>query len=211
VSNLKTERYNYFMLVNFAVGILGLIIFLFIFWKRLKEDYASEVIFRVAIFILLGLLTGWLLAVKLRPDVFLWSAFLGASLGLGLAVFSLKLRFYETLEAFIISVFPWLALFFLKDSVVNSSLSSFLAFLAVLLFVFISYYFDANYKHFSWYKSGKIGFAGLSTLGIMFIVRSAIASFGITMLSFVDKFESIVSGAAAFICFLLLFNLGRTQ
>jgi hypothetical protein len=187
----------------------GILILIFIFWKRLKEDYASEIIFKAAFIVLLGILVGWAVSSKFFPVWYLWSDFLGLVLGLVAAIYVLKIRFYESFEALIIASLPWVGLVFLKDSVFNSSLNSFLAFLVILLVVFVAYWLDVNYKNFTWYKSGKIGFAGVSALGLIFLIRSLVATIGIPMLSFVGKFEAIISGAAAFICFLLLYNLGR--
>jgi hypothetical protein len=200
------------LIASIAVNVLGIFIFLFVFWKRLREDYSSEIIFKTASYILVGVLAGFLLSLKFIPVAFFWFTFLGALLGLGFAIWRLKIRFYETFEALIISSFPWLSFIFLLDSVTNSSLISFLAFVATLIFVFISYYLDTHYKTFTWYRSGKIGFAGLLTLSIFFIARSVLAIFTVNMLSFVGlRVEAVISGAAAFICFVLLFNLGRTE
>lgn len=200
------------LIASLAVNILGIFVFLFIFWKRLREDYSSEIIFKAAFFILIGILIGFLVSFKFLTIASFWFTLVGAFWGLGFAIFNLRVRFYETLEAFIISAFPWLSFIFLLDSVFHSSLSSFLAFVGILIFVFISYYLDTHYKNFTWYKSGRIGFAGLVTLSLFFIVRSVLAIFTIHMLSFVGlKVEAIISGAAAFVCFILLFNLGRTE
>lgn len=199
------------MLVNFAVGIFGVIIFLFIFWKRLKEDYASEIIFQSAFYILIGAMVGYLLSFRFAPNWFFWIGLGGGMSGLGIAILKLRIKFYESLEAFIIAALPFLALIFLMDSVAKSSLSSFLAFLAILILVFLSYWTDTHYKTFTWYKSGKVGFAGLTTAALVFAARAAIAILGITMISFVGKYEAIISGVLAFISFLLLFNLGRQE
>lgn len=208
---MKIMLYNWFMLVNIAVSFLGILALLFIFWKRLKEDYASEIIFKSAIFILVGIGVGWGWSQRFFPNWFFWTSLTGALMGLLLAILKFKLKFYESLEAFIISSFPWLAFMFLEDSVVNSSLSSFLAFVAVLIVVFVSYWLDTHYKGFTWYKSGRIGFAGLATAALVFLVRSILATGGVTMLSFVGRLESVLSGIAAFICFLLLFDLARRE
>lgn len=197
------------LIVNLLTGLLGCLIFLFIFWKRLKEDYAAEIVFKSATYILTGILVAWSVAVKFFPEWFLWMEFFGAIVGLGLSYRFLRVRFYETLEAFVIASLPWVSLTLLKSSVVNSSLSSFIAFLVTLIMIFVYYFLDYHYKEFTWYKSGKIGFAGLSTLALVFVSRSLLALFGIHVLSFVSKFEGIISGAFAFICFLLIFNLGR--
>lgn len=200
------------LIASIATNLLGVFVFLFIFWRRSREDYSAEIIFKTAFGILVGILTGFFVSLKFAPTAFIWLMFAGALVGLGLSVFRLRVKFYETFEALIISSFPWISFGFLLDSVTHSSLSSFLAFIAILVFVFISYYLDAHYKNFTWYKSGKIGFAGIVTLGLFFIVRSVLAIFGINMISFVSQRpEAIISGAAALICFALLFNLGRIK
>jgi hypothetical protein len=199
------------MLVNLGVTLLGILIFLFIFWKRLNEDYAGEIIFQSATYILVGLAIGWAASARFFPAWFFWAGIIGGLIGLAFAILRFKVKFYETLEAFLIGSLPWLSFIFLKDSVVKSSLSSFLGFIFILIMVFISYYFDVRYKGYRWYKSGKIGFAGLATATLFFLTRSAIAIVKVPVLSFVGRSEAIVSGAAAIICLLLLYNLGRIK
>lgn len=197
------------MIADTLATVLGIIIFLFLFWKRLKEDYAAEIIFKSAFYILVGVAVGWVVSFKFFPPAFLWLAFFGALAGLGLSVRSFRVRFYETLEAMIIGSLPWISLTFLKDSVLGSSLPSFIAFLAILVVIFVYYYFGQHYKEFGWYKSGKIGFSGLATLAIIFLVRSGVALAGVPMVSFLGKYEAVASGVAAFVSFMLIFNLGR--
>jgi len=199
------------MLGAIAITILAILIFLFLFWKRLKEDYAAGVIFESATYILVGIGIGWMISARFFPVWFFWTSFFGGTIGFSLAILKFKVKFYETLEAFVIAALPWLGLIFLMDSVVKASLSSFLAFLAILLMVFVTYYFDTHYKRFTWYRSGRIGFAGLAAASLIFLVRFAIAIVKVPMLSFVGRSEEIISGALAFISFLLLFNLGRIK
>jgi hypothetical protein len=197
------------LIVNFLTGLIGCLVFLFIFWKRLKEDYASEIIFKLATYILTAMFISWLISIRFFLEGFLWFEFIGGIIGLGISFRLLKVRFYETLEAFVIASLPWVALTLLKSSVVDSSLSSFIAFIASLVMIFVYYFLDYHYKEFTWYKSGKIGFSGLTTLALIFVTRSLLALTGIHVLSFVSKFEGIISGAFAFICFILIYNLGR--
>jgi branched-subunit amino acid transport protein len=200
------------VIASILINLLGIFVFLFIFWKRLREDYSSEIIFKTAFEILIGILIGSLLSLKFPQAGFFWLAILGALMGLTLAILSLKVKFYETFEALIISSFPWVSFVFLLDSITHASLSSFFAFIAILVLVFISYYLDAHYKNFTWYKSGKIGFAGIVTVALFFITRALLAIFGISMVSFVSlRFEALISGSAAFICFILLYNLARIK
>lgn len=208
---MKIMIYNWVMLVNIAIILLGVLIFLFIFWKRLKEDYASNIIFQSATFIILGIFVGYFLSSRLFPFWFFWASLFGASIGLTLSLIRFKIKFYESLEAFIIAALPWLSLIFLANSVVTSSFSSFLAFVVILIMVFLSYWLDTHYKSFTWYRSGKIGFAGIATASLVFLIRAVLAIGGVSMLSFVGRFEAIISGVMAFCGFILLYNLGRIE
>jgi hypothetical protein len=200
------------MFVDAITSLLGIIIFLFIFWKRLKEDYSGDIIFGSAVYILLGVLLFWTISFRFLPAWFLWFSFLGSAFGLTFAIFKFKLKFYETLEALVISMLPWIGFIFLADSVVSSSLVSFIAFLTTLVLIFISYYFDTHYREFTWYKSGKIGFSGLSILVLIFAIRLGIAILKVPVLSFVGwNYEAMISGILASLSLGMLFRLARLQ
>lgn len=198
-------------MTGLIVSVVGVLTFLFLYWKRLKEDYASQVVFTSALYVLAGFSAGYLISHKFFPIWFFWGGFIGSLAGLLLAVLRFKIKFYETLDASIISFFPMILLMFMSDSAVNSSLVSFIGFVAMLFFIFVYFFLDAKYREFTWYASGKIGFAGLATLGLFFLTRSIVAIFFHDVLSFVDKSEVFVSGSLAFICFLTVYNLGRQE
>lgn len=198
-------------MIDLGVGFLGVLLFLFIFWKRLKEDYAAEIVFRTALNVLVGVGVGYLVSLKFFPEFFLWLEFVGALAGLGMSCYRFRVRFYESLEAMVIGFLPWISFVFLKDSVIESSLTSFIAFLVVLVFIFLSHFFDQHYRNFSWYRSGKIGFSGLALLTLIFLVRLGVAGSRMPVISFLSGYEAVASGIAAFISFILLFNLGRKK
>jgi hypothetical protein len=199
------------MLVNFLLGIVGVLFFLFIFWERLNEDYSSDVIFQVATAVLAGIAVGLIAAKLFAPAWFFWISTLGALAGMSLMLVKFKLRFYETLEALFLAAMPAISIVFFKDSISRSALNSFLAFVGTLVLIFLAYWFDLNYKNFSWYKSGRIGFAGLAVAIIFFLARVMVVIFGFDVVSFVGRSEVLVSGLAALICTGLLINLGRKE
>lgn len=196
-------------MMSFLISVLGILLFLFVFWKKLKDDYSSQIIFSSAGFILVGGVLGNLISNWVLAQWFFWMSLTGAFVGLGAAVLKYRQRFYETFEAAVISALPVVATFFLKDSVINSSLLSFGAFVAMLILGFVYYLLDANYREFSWYRSGKIGFSGLAIAGLFFLSRAGVAIFYPSVLSFVGKSEIYLSGSLAFLFFLMVFNLGR--
>lgn len=198
------------MLVNLGVGLIGILFFLFIFWKKLKEDYSSEIIFRSSFSVIIGILVGWGISLRFIPSGFLWISGVGALGGLIFANSTYKIRFYESLEAMVVASLPWISLVFLQSSVADSSLISFFAFLITLFMIFVYYYFDQHYKNFTWYRSGKIGFSGLATLLIIFAIRLVVAILRVPVLSF---FELEVWADAVFLIIAagLLTNLGRRK
>lgn len=197
------------MIEKLGLFLLGFLLFSFFFWRKLKEDYLESQIF-TSIFIILGtVLLLLLISLKFFPAWWFWMAFLGFILGLGLATSRFRLRFYETLEAGIVSAFPWLACAFFYDGIKNSSWFSLAYFIFILLFLVLYQTLNVRYKDFGWYKSGKIGFAGLTTLGVFFLTRGVIAILFPFVLSFVGELEAIVSGTMAFLVFLAVFNLSK--
>ena len=197
------------MLSSLITTAFGVLVFLFIFWKRLREDYAPGIIFESAFYVILGIGMSQFMSLRFFPNLFFWAGFLGSVAGIYLGHLRLRIRFYESLESLVIGLLPWISFVFLTDSVTHFSLSSFLGFLGILFFIFIFYYIDTHFREFTWYRSGKVGFAGLSTLAIIFTARSAIALFGIGVLTFSGEYEAVLSGGIALVSFILLCNLSR--
>lgn len=184
---------------------------MFFVWRRLKEDYSSEIVFSLAVFVLLGLVAGFFASKYLLPAAWFWFEVAGVLAGFGLSAVKFKLKFYETFEAVSLALLIWLSIGWLAVFLITPSVYSFLACLLIILLVVLFFLLDANYKDFTWYKSGRIGFAGFVTLGAFFLTRCAIASFFPTLLSFAPKSEVYLSGSASFIVFLLVYNLSRER
>jgi len=197
------------MLTNILINLAGIVIFLFIFWKKLREDYTSNQIFSTATLALVGISLGFLISLKFFASGWFWFELILALLGFTLGIVKYNLRPFELIEGAVIAFAPWLALIFLSNSVTKINLSSFLAFFSVVSLTTLYLFLDSHYKNFSWYASGRIGFSGLATLGIFFLLRGSLAYFFPFVISFVGKFEVIISGIGAFICFLTLYNLSR--
>ena len=199
------------MLFSVASTILGVVIFLFIFWNKQREDYPSGEIFSTSFYILLGIGLGYALSREFFASWWFWASLAGLAAGLALGLLKYRFRFFEAFEALVIGIFPWLSLLFLSDSISSSSIFSFAAFVVIVALMALYHFLDRHYKSFSWYRSGRIGFSGLTVAGVFFLIRAAVASFFPFMLSFVVSIEAILSGVAAFALFLLTFNLARQE
>jgi hypothetical protein len=189
----------------------GIFVFLFFLWKRLKEDYHYEKIFNLATATLAGLFIGLLISKYFLPVYWFWIGIVCMFIGFGVARYRLKIRFFESLEAIIIGLIPWLSLIYLLDAINNSSLASFLAFWIGSICIFVFFFLDSQYRSFSWYKSGRVGFAGVLTAAIFFTLRLIVSIFFKDVISLVNGIEVYLSATVAFGFFLLLYNLGRTK
>lgn len=189
--------------------VLGAFWFAFVFWRKLKEDYLNSQIFAATLAIALFISAFCFIAGKYLAGYLFWGGFAGFMLGIAVSSYRLKLRFYETFEAAVAAVFPPLSGVFLWDGIRRSSLFSLAAFVVTAGFLMIYKFINDKYKNFGWYKSGRIGFAGLTTLGLYFILRGAVALVFPFMLSFSGGYETIVSGVASFFLFLAVFDLSK--
>lgn len=197
------------MIYSLLLILFGSLWFSFVFWRRLKEDYINNQIFTSIIIIFLLTSAVYFISAKYLPRYTFWLSFLGFILGVAFSSSRFKLRFYETFESSIIAMFPFLSGIFLVDVVKHSSLFSLGAFAVTFSFQFIYRFINNRYKNFGWYKSGRIGFAGLTTLGIYFIIRGVVAIIFPFVLSFSGSYETIISGTASFLLFLAVFDLSR--
>jgi hypothetical protein len=197
------------MLTKTLLIVLGNLIFLYIFWSRLKEDYQSQNIFSAAVYILLSATVFYQLARYFTPPFWFWIVIVGILVGFGVAVLRFGFRLTETMDALIISLLPLEALVFINDYINTNNAESLIALFVVLALILLYFLFNAHYKKFTWYKSGRIGFSGLAVLGFFFLARALFASLNFFMVSFSGKYEVYLSSVSAFISFLILFNLAR--
>jgi hypothetical protein len=192
-----------------AANLVGVLIFLFLLWKRLKEDYHFERVFGLGFFILLGGLLGLLLSVNFYLAGWFWIVAVGLFAGYLIGKVKQKVNFFESFEAFILGMLPWLSLIFISDSIKNSSLYSFLSFWLCLCLFVLFFYLDGNYKKYSWYHSGRVGFAGLFVGIIFFISRAVAAAFNLPVLSFMGQIDIVFSSLTTVIFMVMLYELTR--
>lgn len=197
------------MLIDILVQILAIVLFLFIYWKRLKEDYSATLIFNSGFLVTTFVIVGALVALRFIPDWWFWFGLLGALMGFALGIYRYGLAVYESLEALIIGLLPWLGIVFLSSFVASQIVATGIVTVIIALLIFIYLLLDAHYKSFSWYKSGRVGFSGLTILGTFFIVRAAVAFIFPNMLSFTGIFDAIMSGLISFTAFIAVFNLSK--
>ncbi len=166
-------------------------------------------IFNTAFLILFSIFLTRRIGDRFFPGAWFWLIFSAIVISLTFAILRYRLRIFETIEAAIISLLPWFGLFFLSDSIVYSSLSSLTGSIVILTLVIFYLFLDRQYKRFPWYKSGRVGFSGLTVMGTLFLIRAAVAAALDDVLSLASDYEVLLSGLVAFAAFLAVFNLAR--
>lgn len=199
------------MAVSIFINLVGFLLFTFLVWKRLREDYSRDTIFGLGFLVVSGLILGNLLSKYFTSGFWFWGEIAGILLGLAVSLIKFRLRFYETLEALILGSLAWFGFFWLVIFLRNPVIVSFLMVLLIACLLVLFGLFEANYKDFSWYHSGKVGFSGLTVAAIFFLARAVIASFFPTLLSFAGRSEVFLAASCSFLLFLLVYNLSRKE
>lgn len=215
---------NEALFIGIPVGILG---FLFLIWKKLKDDYTSPQIFTfafiVSAFLLAGIILGSFItnlnnlstAIFNDSGLWFWVGFVALAIGFVVGYKTqkggkdFKPRQYELLEGVCTGFIFFLIPIFFVSGVVNENIKilTFAIFLGFLLYLY--FMLNKNYKKFTLYKSGKLGFASLTILGIFFFVRTIVAIIDPSMLSFIGKLDAVVSVLVSFIFFISLYRLSQ--
>lgn len=163
------------MFANILVYFLGAVIFLFIFWKKLKDDTTSDIVFSVGFLVIAAILV---------TQKYFWLQLIAITLAASFGIWKFKMRINEVFDALVIALLPWLALVFLKTSVVKVSAPAFVGFIMILVLIGVYYLVDAHYKKFTWYKSGRIGLSGAVVSILFVLIYIVLATFLPNVLSF---------------------------
>lgn len=199
------------MLIRIFITALGASLFLFLFWRRLKEDYTQNQIFTTGFYTLFGIALGSVVSDNFFPSWWFWTVFLGSLFGVLLGVLRFQLRILEALDAFIFAELPLIGIVFLYSFIKSSDIISAIGVVFILTLISLFIFFDAHYKRFSWYRSGKVGFSGFTVMGIFFLTRALIAAYSSDVISFVGSKEVVLSAVMSFTAFLVVFNIARIE
>lgn len=188
--------------------LLGILVFTFVFWKGLKEDYAAEMIFNTAIF---GLFFSTVLAsftYFLYQPIWFWCGLLGLVVGMLTGIRVYKLRMFEVFDAAIIAFLFLQAILLIGFSIFNGPIN--LILLAIAAICIILYFIlQANYRRFSWYRSGRVGFSGFVVMAVYFFTRSVIAVFNLPVVSLMGVADAAVSAGLTIVSFVVIYTLSR--
>lgn len=210
---------TFFTIILYFISFLWFIlIFLFIFWSKLKEDYDTKTIFTQGFFIIFSVYisifcTKIIISRLPQTNIFnpnglwFWMSLLAVSIAFVIGILKFKFKFYEALEATFLGLFSTLMPTELMFYLFTKNRLFIIQATVILFFIIIYFILNSHYKKITWYRSGRVGFASLLTLGLFFLTRSIIAIYSPNMLFLAGKVEIVFSAAVAFLIFFALYNL----
>lgn len=195
-----------------ALLIAGFCAFSFLLWKGLKEDYPANWIFSLSIFVGAGAISGVLIS-KLASigGLFFWITAIGLTIGVFISRISVKIRIGDLFDSLVPSsaiLLSFIYPVFLFTTAYEFRVLHFIGFLLTVASLFLFFYLRENYKKFSWYISGKNGFAGIATLGAYFYAKAVIVYFlaGVLLFKRFLVFQFLLSLTLAIILTVFLFR-----
>jgi len=189
----------------------GGLVFMFIYWRALREDYDNKIIFNSAFVIFgFGIVAALLVNyISKTSGLWFWGGFLGMNLGLLLSFRASSLRYVEILEPALVAMMPLYSLFLVVLGLLFGDFPSVGFGVFVLLLFILFFVLSSNYRRISWYKSGRQGFAGMTIIGLMFFGRSLVAGYIPFMISFVGEMDVIPSAVVTFLMFFGVYNISE--
>lgn len=196
------------LLVILLLQMFGVFMFLYITWRRLKEDYISNQIFNLLF--TMGLIVGVsvLTSYYFLKIYMLWIFFLTFFFGNIIGSKKFGLKFIEVFEAEIFAILFYFAIAF-STFLISGDPGKILLYCSFLFLIPTFILVEKNYKNFLWYKSGKRGFTSMFTIGMFFLIRSIIALVNPSMVFLLLDYDPIVSGIISFVSFSIIFYLGK--
>lgn len=207
-------------LLLIPILIIGSLVYLFLYWRSLKEDVPISDVFTSGLLILASGYVGFALAHLLQGSLFssayfdpgeIWFWFSSAFIVMVTFLMSRnqKLSVYEIFESVGVATLPLYSFIVVYFGLSNRSIETIVFGFFILTFLALYYYFQVTYKNFGWYKSGRVGFSGLTSLALLFMARALIAGWYPSMVSFTGRIEIVLSGIVSFLLIFMVYNLSE--
>lgn len=197
------------MLGVLVSAIPALFFSLFSFWRKLKEDYVPNSVFSSYILIFVGGLLGLSVSRFVKDLNSFWLISVGGFVSTLIASKLYRLRFFEIFEAATVSFLAFGTIYAALNLLFDFSSEAFGVLAVVACLLALYFILDTHYKSFSWYRSGKVGFSGLTVAGIGFLARAIIALTFPNMLSLSGTIDTMLSAGVAFSAFAAIVFLAR--
>lgn len=187
---------------------LGITLFLFVFWRGLKDDYIPSQIFSISFTVFFTLILTYVLSLYFFKQYRFWLIVLALFIGFLVGSKRSGVKFYESWDSYILAL---LSSFFVSVFILYKNWNiNWILFYISIVFSFIVFFIIKNiYKSFIWYKSGKRGFPGLFSIGVFFLIRSIISFIKPDYTISLIEYDLFLSGLISFLSFLNIFMLAN--
>lgn len=175
----------------------GIFAFSFAIWRRLVDDYTTDQIFYLILLLLLGGGGGFLLASFFATAAASWGFFAGLGALGAYAIKRLDLGIFEVIDSVVIGLL-WLVLSVWVGTLAKDGFGDYYLVVGEIVLAVVAIFsygfFSRRYRRLSWYPSGKIGFVGLATSAVYFLIRFMLAMVSALVLSLPGRLaEAVVS------------------
>ena len=199
---MENILYTLFSVPFFLIG-------LFIFWKKLREDYVTSQIFGFGFLVYFAFILAVALVGMVSFEFRKWLLLIfPVTAGVVYGV-KYKMRFNEIFNSastwvYLASIYYYLLMLFKHNNFFNL-ISVTISILAIGLF----YFLETKYKNIVWYKSGKIGFSGSIILVLFFLVNFIGGITNSNLVFFSGRINAIISLGVVLAIGTYLFRLSR--
>ena len=186
---------------------ISFFVFLYSFWKNLKDDYIPSQIFSTAFFTIFLFALGLSLGSYFKIYPF-WLSVLGLVIGYTIGTARKGIKFYDTFDSVVISSMTS-AVFSIPLLIIFPNAGAVIFYTILLFSILVFFLIKKHYKGFIWYRSGRRGFAGLFTFGTFFLLRSIISLIDPGLTIDATIYDVFISGLISFVSLLNIFVLAR--
>ncbi len=189
------------------VTIASVFVFLFAFWRNLKEDYIPSQIFSTAFYVLAFSFTGYGMSYFASIYTF-WIVIVFFTIGLIHGFRRKGIKPNEAVDAMAVSI--WLALLFtLPIILIHASIDKVIFYIMVTVSGVAYFAVKKYYKTFVWYRSGRRGFPAYFSIGLFFLLRSFVSIINPGLTLFQTEYDIFISGLISAVSFFNIFVLGK--
>ena len=199
------------MFFYILILLFSVIFSIFLFWRRLREDYLTSQIFTAFFYSVFGFSAMIVISLFVYKNWWFWLALIRGHMGLYYGIYRFKLKIFEVYEAFVFAGITFFSITGLTVSFIRLSLSGSIYFFITLLLIPVYFLLSRNYKKISLYRSGRFGVAGVSIAALFFLIRIPVAVSTDNMISFVGKIDWIPSAVSFFIFLIVIIYLAFSK
>lgn len=190
--------------------LLSFFSYLFFLWKYLRDDYDTNKIFTFGIATYFAFMLGLFIGTVVK-EIWFWTALLAYGM---MFIFMIRKNHFKVIEAIEASTPGFVityVLILIYGLLRNEGFETIVLSVTSLLLLAIFFILKKNYKRFNWYRSGRLGFASMVVLGLLFLIRAIASVLDFGSISLIGVVGFIPSAILSFFSFFTVYNLSQRR